>query len=250
MCLMRKPIILLTVHRRYWELERAIANIQNHLSEFSEKPDIVVVWASPEIGRLWYFLELLKKEIINHVVYRQAADEDGKGCPTTHLASLNIRRGLNFIKKTYPSPFYVVCHDADIVVNPGIFGFVDKEMSNLDNHGVLFFWENGIRHANCWHTNFFAVSDNKLYWPPISEINSADVLEVQWGNYLDAKNLRSFTLTHNSRSQKFLHSHDSEKLDPFPFIPQKHDFGVPFFIKGYIPWYVRIKNFFKFLFWR
>src|SRR6266496_4138573 len=146
----RKPIILMTVHRRYHEFKNALENIEKHKSEFQDIPEIVVVWAAPEIGRLWFFQELLKDKRISHLIYRAETSEDNRGRPTTYTASLNIREGLDFIKSTYSLPFYIVCNDSDIIPEPGIFNWIDKSMQS-EYDGLLFFWENGIRNQDTWH---------------------------------------------------------------------------------------------------
>ena len=242
----RKPIILITVHRRYYELNRTIENIEKLKEEFASPPIIVVVWACPEIGRLWFFQELLKQGKIDRLVYREATEFDNNNGPTSYPASLNIRVGLDFIKREYSLfNYYVIGHDADIVPNTGTFKYIDQEMQDFNKDGVLFFWENGIRHVDTWHTNFFAVSSNKNYWPPISD-RGGDVLESQWGTELLNNNLRNFTVSHNSRSQKFLHIHSTETEPSFPFKPQVESEGVFIYIKGRVSIWTRLKN----LIWR
>lgn len=239
---------MMTVCRRYHELDKSIKHIESLYSEFKEKPDIVVVWAAPELGRLWYFQDLLKNKRIAHLVYRESTTKDGltEG-PTTYGASLNIRKGLDFIKSTYKPPFYVICNDADISVEPGHFKWIDKEMEG-SIEGVLFFWQNHIRNENAWHTNFFVISDNENYWPPVSSVDSPDVLECQWGDNLANLGLGNILRSHNSRNQKFLHIHESERLPQFQWKPQQDSLGVSLFIKGYIPWYIRLGRFIRGLF--
>lgn len=240
---MKQPVILVTCYRRYWELKQTLEHIDSLKSEFQVKPEIVVIWSCPELGRLWFFQELLKEGKIQHLIYRDATKHDGGG-PTTHTASLNIRKGLNFVKSQYKSGFFVICNDADILVVPGHFRWIEKEMNN-GKHGILFFWFNGIRNENIWHTNFFAVDEQEKNWPPLSEFGHADVLEAQWGNSLIKIGLDNFIITHNSRNQKFTDTSVPGNLPDFPWKPQHEESGVFLYIRGYIPWYIRLFRYFR-----
>jgi hypothetical protein len=48
-----KPVVVLTVYRRYHELAEALDRLTALAHEFAEPPAVVVVWAAPEVGRLW-----------------------------------------------------------------------------------------------------------------------------------------------------------------------------------------------------
>ncbi len=237
------PVILITIYRRYAELEKNLIGIRALFSEFLIEPDIVVIWAAPEVGRLWFFQNLLNRGLITHLIFREAISEEGK-CATTYPESLNLRKGLLFIKQKYYN-YYVIGQATDICPNPGTYKFVDENMRNDNNNAIVYFWQNGIAWADVWHTNFFVVKDDERYWPPISSLDEGDTLETQWGKKLKNQNLPGIVVTHNSRNQKFSHIHSSESLPPFPVYPQRDSSEVFLSISGYKSLYRKIKDFFK-----
>ncbi len=240
-----KPIILITVYRRYREFLKSLENTEQFISDFKEKPEIVVIWASPVIGQLWFFQELIKEGRINHLLFREKHELDGVG-PTTPLEALNLNKGLDFIKTNYrDEDIYIIGQASDIMVNEGIYKMLDGLMHNGEQ-AVLFFWQNGIARENAWHTNFFCVLPKKEYWPPICESWDADTLEVQWGKRLGDKNL-PFYRNHNSRCLKF-HECNLPPME-LAYIPQKSNNSLEFSIMGYKSWFRRFKEFIRRLLW-
>lgn len=234
-----KPVILITVHRRYRELKESLENIC--LSEFSEKPDIVVVWADPIISHYWFFQELLKEEKINHLVLRPKCIFDGLGA-TSHPESLNIRKGLQFVRENYEADCYVIVKAADVFPRAGILKWIDNLI--LENRAVLFYWENSIEKYNAWHTAFFAIRMDLEYWPPLDR-NEGDVLEVQWAKLISSRRL-PFYKTHNSRQLKFYTVNYEDKLESKSQILSNL---VVLNLVGYIPWYRRLYRFFRRMLW-
>lgn len=214
---MKIPVILMTVYRRYHELQNNLLAVDLFEKQLGYRPKVIIVWASPEIGRMWFLHELIRTRKVTHVIYRPRNQfDDG---PTTYSESVNIRFGLEWIKRCYSSNHYVIFQAADINVYLKTYELINREMqSNKD--AVLFYWENSVNAQNSWHTNMFAVSLNEDYWPPISSRENNDTLEVQWGKELLNKRLLNVFETHNSRGMKFKHSHDSELMVTFPVYPQ------------------------------
>ncbi len=97
-----QAVILLTVHRRYYELSRAIERIHELRAEFAVAPEIVVVWSQPEVSRFWFFDELLADHKIQHLVGRPALPGECASGPKTYPESYNLRLGLNFIRRSRP----------------------------------------------------------------------------------------------------------------------------------------------------
>lgn len=240
-----QPIILITVYRRYHELLKNIDVVIERAKEFRVRPKIFVVWVNPEIGRTWIFKQLVKEGKVAHIITRLT---DNKGS-ITYEESRNIRKGLEFIRDHHEN-YFVVVQTADICPQPKVYGLIQKEIDN-GNKAVLFHLENSVIHHNIWHTNFFAVLDED-YWPPLSPAGSPDILEVQWGNYLSAKNLRHYFTSHNYKSKRFVHKHESESLPPISFVPLKKSLSVNMYIKGdkRASIWTKIVNFFRWIFRR
>lgn len=217
-----QPIILITVFRRYHELVKSIEHIHNVRAEFKKPPIIVVVWAAPEVQRMFLFESLIKLGFIQHVLYRDQDPSDGLGKPTTAPESLNLRLGLEFIDKNYKN-YYVVGQACDITTKPQIYRWIDAEIEKYE--AVLFFWNNGISLENVWHTNFF-VTRSRNYWPPLAKEGDADTLERIWGRYLSENKLNNFSRSHNSRGLKFNHDHISELMEEFPKETKKVKFTI------------------------
>lgn len=238
---MRKAIILMTVARRYHELSSNLVRVREvALRELGYQPDVVVVWAAPEVGRLWLFQKFLAEGQVTHVVGRPPlAEENGYGGATSHPESHNIRAGLEFILSTYePQAHYVVMNGADISVNDGTLKFIDAKMK--EHQAVLYHWDNGSCNSGIWHTNFFAVCLDERYWPPLSPPEHADVLERQWGRKLELIRPEGVFEWNNSRNQRFKHLHESESLEPLPFRPQHTHISLPLIVCGWKAWYARL----------
>lgn len=240
---MRKAVLLLTVCRRYYELVKNIDRTRElTLKELGYVPDVVVVWARPEVSRLWLMQQLLADGKIQHLVNRTALPEEHDGGPTTYPESCNIRRGLEFVRQHYDTTsHYVVMQGADIWPHEGTFTMINNNM--VDNEAVLFHWDNGCIHTDIWHTNFFAVSLDERYWPPLSPPYHADVLERQWGLNLVRQQLSFIHRWHNYNNRRFLHTHESEGLPLFQELPQTERSKLSLLISGCKPWYRRLLDF-------
>lgn len=240
-----KPVVIFTVYRRYYELDRAIFALHGELAEdLSEKPDVVVVWASPEVNRLWYFQQLLGNSLVNHLLTREPVPEEGPDRPTTYPESLNIRMGLEFVRETYGEGAYAIVQAADVMPRKGRgYRKVDESFQG-GAKAVLFNWNNGFVQAGAWHTNFFGVCLDRAYWPPVATPQENDVLEWMWGKELLAKHLPGIVKDTNVRNYWFDHDHLSETVEPWPTWALGERSSLPMVISGYKPWYKRL------LFWR
>lgn len=220
-------------------------NIQAKLNEFHQRPDVVVVWSCPEFDRLWFFEEYMKRGQINFLLFREPTSKDNSFA-TTVPESINLRLGLNFIKRNYEN-VYIIGQSADVIPRDGTYKLVDQEMKCTEREAYLFFWQNQIAHANVWHTNFFAVTTNEKYWPPVSEYGDADTLEVQYGKQLLNFSCNNFVVSHNSRNMKFDHHHyDYSESN----IPHRMSSGVNLNVTGYKSLYRRFSDFIKRLLWQ
>jgi hypothetical protein len=226
----RKPIILITVCRRYHELRKNLEAVWEAAREFPCPPEVVVVWACPEVGRLWFFQELLAEGKIQHVVGRPRLSGESLAGPTTYPESHNLRRGLEFILDTYKENFFVIGQAAD--VRPTLSGYRDANQFMQTAGAFVCFWPNGCVHTDVWHTNFFGVCADEAYWPPVSGSGNADTLERQWGRQLADRHLPDVIKSHNANNRYFSHTHESEGLEEFPFLPQSDANEVSCFITG------------------
>lgn len=227
--------MVMTVCRRYHELRKNLRRLHERTSEFPHRPDVVVVWARPEIGRLWVFQKLMAEGLIQHLVGRPALPGEVDGVATTHPESHSIRLGLEFVRDHYGADHYAVVQTADIAPRDGQYGFIHGSMQ--ENEAVLYFFANGVIHGDIWHTNFFAVSMDERYWPPLAEKGDQDILERKWGLHLARNGLTSIVRWHNNRNKSFVHCHESEGLPPEPFRPQTVGGGVCLYVRGHRPWW-------------
>jgi len=242
-----KPVIVLTVCRRYYELRKNIKAIWERASEFAEPPQVVVVWARPEIGRLWLFQELMAEGLIHHVVGRPALPGEVDGVATTYPESHSLRKGLEFVREHYGENCYVIGQAADVQPKPGIYRMMDEKMREGDK-AVLFLLPTNIVHSDIWHTNFFCVCLDENYWPPLSEQGDQDILERKWGLQLKKRALPGIFAWHNNRNKSFVHSHESENQEPELFKPQRAGVGIGLFIVGRKRWYLRVWDWMRNLF--
>lgn len=174
---MRKPVILLTLCRRYYELAKNLEKIYQLKGEFPSEPDVVLVWAQPEVGRLWFLQELLASGKLTHVIGRpQLPDETGVS--TTYPESHNLHIGLTYIRENYPPDSYVVVQASDVEPKAGVYHQINVLMQEGANAFAVH-WANGVCCNDIWHTNFFSVCLDPAYWPPVSEPDAADTLERQ-----------------------------------------------------------------------
>lgn len=228
-----RPVILVTVFRRYHELSRNLEKTWELSGEFAVPPIVVVVWAAPEPGRMWFFRDLMAKGLVQHVIPRPLLMGDGNAANTTYPESVNLRLGLEFIRKNYEDA-YVLMQAADISPNPGCYRFVERFMQDGETRAMVFHWPNNLVVNGIWHTNFFCVPANDdRYWPPVSTRDHADVLEWQWGKRLTDLQLPGLMQTSNYNQKFFNHAHESESLPVWPIIPQLHVTGVCLSVRGY-----------------
>lgn len=247
-----KPIILLTIHRRYHELVSTLDNIKNLSSEFSEKPEIVIVWADPEPSRFWFFQEYLKSGIINVLIMRNKSEFDRQtgeyqqtnSVVTTPPEILNMKVAREYFQGRFDrEKEYLIGGACDITVNPGIYRNIDKDIVNYD--AILFYWQNSIAMTDCWNTNFF-VTRNLDIWPSNCEGYEFDTLEAKWGKWLAAQNF-TFLKSHNSRELKFVHEHKSEHLEEFARKQMGGVFNIQGTLVGYKSIWYYIGEFWKWL---
>lgn len=239
-----KPVILVTVYRRYHELIQSLDHIQTLIHEFREPPDVIVVWAIPQLGHLWLMDSLIEQGKVTAVVGRPQLPDETPGAATTYPESYNLRKGLNYIKRNYEE-CYVIGHAADIQAMPGAYRFIDNKIHEGEK-AVLYHWANGCCREDVWHTNFFAIPLDEEYWPPISTKQSGDVLERQWGLSIAEKKPDRVFKWHNSRNQSFLHDHISENLPEITVVPLTAEFTLNLTIKGYKTFWAKLFE----LFWK
>lgn len=231
-----KPIILITVYRRYHELLKNLEKVHELGEELRLTPHIVLVWNTPESGRLWLIQDLIKQRKVTHVITRE-----GEGGNITYEESRNIRAGLEFIDKNYHN-YYVIMQAADINPVKGIYRHIENQLYQ-GKKAVLFFWEHGCFNSDVYHTNFWGVKD-KSYWPPLANRDSPDVLERLWGMDLAQRGLTDFILINNHGGRNFKEKHESENL---PSIESRLDIGggVFCYIRGSVSTWERFKKWLK-----
>ena len=173
-------------------------------------PPVVVVWARPELSRRWVMEELRSEGLITHVLERGPVEGERDGCATTHPESHSIRQGLDFIKAEYGETHFAIMQGADIWVKPGMYRFLTDRMNEQENSAVLFFMPNGVVHRDCFHTNFFAVPMDEIYWPPLAKKEDQDMLERKWGLQLKENKVPDILIWHNNWDKSFIHAHESE----------------------------------------
>lgn len=203
---MLKPIIILTLYRRYNGFIKSINNIIKYSSEFKVEPDVIVVWAQPEKSMEF----LIKQPIVKHIIKRDKLPYEGEKCGTTYPESHNIRLGLEYVKKNYNN-CYALVQASDIFVKQSCYYEIDDIMQQGKDAAVAH-WPNHMVSVGCYHTNIFAVSMDEHHWPPLCDYNEYDVLEWAWGkrlhNYMDwyKYNFARFN------SGSFIHSHEIEAI--------------------------------------
>jgi hypothetical protein len=218
-------VFLVTVHRRYHELRQNLLRSRElALAELGYAPDVVLVWADPEISRTYFIRELMAEGLVTHLIRRAKLPGEGSAGGTSYPESVNIRQGLEFIRHHYAcrecgnqQHVFVVMHAADIWLQDGVLKLLQKQITD-GHHAVVFHWNNGCANADVWHTNFFGVSLSSEWWPPVSSPEHQDVLERQWGKVLEGR--PSVGREHNSNDRKFIHRHQSETLPALPRYPE------------------------------
>lgn len=234
---------MVTVCRRYHELKQNLRRLREAaISELGGPMDVVLVWARPELGRLWLIEELQQERLITHVIGRPPLEGEVDGVATSWPESHSIRLGLEFVAANYPD-HYAVVMACDIWPQDGTLGFVHGHMA--EHEAVLFHWENGIAHQDVWHTNFFAVGMDQRYWPPLSSPDHMDTLERQWGMALAKAGLPAIFRWHNSGGRRFLHRHQSESLPQIAVVPRRGRGGLSLLVIGHRSWWLRAWDFIK-----
>lgn len=232
-----KPVIVMTVYRRYHELNIALGRIEELRAQFSTFPDVVLVWAQPEVGRLWFIQELLDGGKIRHVLTRSRLDGEGEVGGTTYPESHNLRLGLEWVRANYdPAETYAIGHAADVWVKGDAYRQIDSHM-NSGKRAVVFWYDNAIILDGIWHTNLFGVCLDEQYWPPVSPKTSNEILERQWGLMLQRRSPPGIQKFSNYNQKLFRHNHLSEGLPSWPVIPQASAGGVSLGVVGYLPWW-------------
>lgn len=239
------PVILITLHRRYHELELALENINRKKIFFKKKPKIVVIWADPENGRKWFIDSLLKNKLIDNILYRYKLPNEGNTKATTFYESQNIRLGLQNVFRLYENSYCIVQASDICITEYGLY-LMENEMNN-GAELVNFYWQNKFT-LNAWSTNCFAVKSNQEYWPPFCDIDCLDTLEKLWFKSLENKTKLKITTMSNNNNIVFVHNHISEKLNPFPikYIDLKNNLKM--YIKGNMEFTKMIKNFLRCIF--
>jgi hypothetical protein len=240
-----KPIILITLYRRYHEFCNSIENIERYKKFFKVKPDIYVIWSSPENGKLWLFEDLIKKDIIQKLITRKGFPNENGKHPTSFFESHNIRLGLETVFRDHPDSYCIV-QAADVKITEYGFNVIENEMISGAS-AVTFIWNNRFT-TDAWATNCFAVSSARKFWPPFVEYDTVDTLERYWYKEF-AKNSKKdyITVLGNQSNFIFTHEHKSEKLPKFldKFIVENESVGL--FIKGQKSLIKRIYDFWVYL---
>jgi hypothetical protein len=223
---------VVTLFRRYYELQQTIERIWEMAGEFEFIPEVVVVWAQPELGRLWFIQELLDAGKIQHVISRPKLVGEEPGVATTYPESHNLRLGLQYVTDNFlTEDTYVIGMAADVCPRHGTFAFIDNHIRE-NAKAVVFHWPNGCCHSGVWHTNFFVVPLDDRFWPPLSGLEHQDVLERQWGMMLSERRLEGVVETHNHNDKRFVHCHQSETQPEWPLVPLNDGNSVGFAILG------------------
>ena len=222
-----KPVILITLHRRYHELCLALKNIHHKKIFFKEPPSIVLIWADPEPSRKWFIDNLIEDKLIDHVIHRFKLPTDNGNSGTTFSESQNIRLGLENVFRLYKNSYCIV-QASDICITEYGFYLIEQEMNN-GAKAVSFVWPNRYT-SRAWCTNCFAVSNDKEYWTPFTDMRSSDVLERSWFEKCYLK--EDITTMSNNNEIVFVHKHISENMDEFPIKPVIINKTFNLFIKG------------------
>jgi hypothetical protein len=194
------------VYNRFYELGENLKVIRERLSEFSEKPTIIVLWARPQRSREYFIEKLVEDGFIDFLIYRPELTDESKNT-TTYAECRNIRIVSDFITNFLGSDYYLIYQSADIRPQPGTYKLIEQEINN-GNQTCVWHWDNGIVPQGCYHTNFFATKlDKQEYLPPITDSGCSDVLEWAWGKQIPRQALY---VTHNARERHFVNRHETE----------------------------------------
>ena len=234
-----KTVILITLHRRYYEFVNSIKNIKSKSVFANNFPSIFVVWADPDPTRYWLLNELIEDKIIELLITRHMLPGENLKVATTFYEANNIRLGLENVFRAYPNCFCIV-QASDIIITDYGFDLMINEM-NRGANAVVFYWS-----ANAFHTNCFAISNNKDYWPPFVKKNDPSILELIWKRNLASKKIDNFlTAMSNYNRIAFEHDHISENMIPFPikYIPKNATINC--YVSGSMSFIKIVLNFFR-----
>lgn len=239
-----KPVIVITLYRRYFELSKNLERLISLRHCFQQTPDVVLVWAAPEMGRMWFIEELLEKGWVQKVIGRPRLEIDGNPGQTTSPESINIRVGLEDVRGNYYK-YYALLLSADIELTENGCRYIDEQMQGGAS-AVVFYWPNTIAPYASYHTNCFAVSQNRTYWPPVSpDPGHADVLERQWWMQLSEPTINGVVISTNDKQSLFIHRHETELQPDFPMYSRCSYTGIPLSICGHKSWVIRISEWFS-----
>lgn len=206
-----KPVILITLYRRYDELLHNIEVIrQRSVEELGYIPPIIIIWSEPDL-RHWHIVSRAKTFILP-----RAPDKDEIGQSISYHCSRDLNFGLRFVKKYFGDDYYAIAHCCDAAPNVGVFAAIHNHMQ--ENDAFLVKLPNSVTSRDVWHTNFFAVSMNENYWPPLLRLNEPDILEKCWGRQLAAMNYHRCITVGNGNEKTFVHKHTN---DDFSFYLKK-----------------------------
>lgn len=240
----KRPIILITLHRRYHELIDNVQHIYRCRIFFKHSPIIYILWADPEISKKWILDDLKKRKLIHDIIYRETLDKVGN---TSFYESINFRKALPIIFQEHGDSCFVIVHATDTRVSPVAYKIFEKQI----NDGFLasvFKWNNDYLEA--WKTAVFAITNNKHSWPPVLSNNHGDVLESAWPKSLSYDIKNKIKVNKYSDNILFESKNTTEYLPEFEDKPQYCNDTTYLYINGYIPWYKRILNWFGVIFKR
>lgn len=216
-------VLLITLHRRYHELRLALECSRRHEKELGGALKRILVWAHPEITRLWFIRELQAEGLLDHVLSRPALEG-----PISYQEAHNIRLGLEYCQQNYPGQ-PVIVQAGDIQVQAGTYAQVREQLK--DHQLVVYRW--GSTGAEFYHTNFFAVQSPE-WWPPLIEKDCLDVLEAAWAKQLWGR--PGYFKWHNSREKRFVHRHLSENLPELAHHNERITGGITLTLRGRRTW--------------
>lgn len=178
-----KPVILITLHRRYEDLAKNLEIINSFRHEFVTDPDIGIVWADPELDMEWFLNEQIEKhDNITFIIYRPKLDGEGQRGGTTYPESHNIVYGLKFIRDAYDD-VYAIVQATDAYPFRNAYREIDGHMNDKHN-AVLYYWHHNCLSVPGFCTYFFAIQMEEQHWPPISDGDNHDALEWQWAKII------------------------------------------------------------------
>lgn len=205
-----KLVILITLHRRYYEFVNSINNIKSKSNLLGEKPSIFVIWSDPEPTKQYLLDDYLKDKTIELLITRLALPNETGKQATTFYESQNIRLGLENVFRKYPECCCIV-QASDIIIHDYGYDLLINEIRRGSDI-VAFYWS-----SNAFHTNCFSIVNKKNFWPPFARKEDRDVLEVLWNRKLNRLEIKpNITIMSNYNSIAFSHNHITENLKPFP----------------------------------